>query len=276
MSFIKKIITYFKNFPSVAVILTFCLVVIEVHLNLARYNTDNVFKWDVVGYYSYLPATFIDKDLKLSFITPKNEVTYNGTKYGYVDDRHGNHILKYPMGMSVLLAPFFLIAHFLAEPLGYTQDGFSTIYQLLIEFSGLFYLLFGLLFLRKLLLQFYSEKITAISLLLILFATNLFYYATVEPVMSHSYSFAVFSGFLFYAYEFHKKLTYKNALIAGFLFGLIVLIRPVNIFFILPFLLINLNSFKAFRERLLFAKTHLRYFIFFAIASFLVILSQLL
>ena len=194
------------NFPSVSVIIVACLTIIQVHLNLARYNNTNVIKWDIVGYYSYLPAQFIDKDITLKFITPENKIQYNGIKYGYVDDSKGNHIIKYSMGMAVLYAPFFFIAHILASPLGFSSDGYSSIYQFFIEFSGLFYLLIGLWYLRKLLLQYYSEKITAFVLALVFFGTNLLCYAAVDSAMSHAYTFSLFSVFLYFTVDFYKNV----------------------------------------------------------------------
>ena len=107
--------------------------------------------------------------------------------------------------MALLYAPFFLTAHVLAQPLGYAPTGYSDIYQLFIEYSGLFYLLFGLLYLRKLLLLYYSENITALCIFVIFFGTNLLYYSTVDPAMSHSYTFSAFSVFLYYTVQYYKK-----------------------------------------------------------------------
>ena len=133
--------------------------------------------------------------MKLSFINADNEQNYQGIKYVYVDDKNGNHVIKYSMGMAVLYSPpqFFIVAHALAGPLDYNHvikysmgmavlyapfflqrtpwpalwinpDGYSEIYHFFIEFSGLFYMLFGFIYLRKLLLLYYSEKITTISI----------------------------------------------------------------------------------------------------------------
>ena len=246
------------------------------HLNLARYNNDNVVKWDVVGYYSYLPATFIDKDVSLNFITPENKVRYNGIKYGYVDDSNGNHIIKYSMGMSLLYAPFFFIAHVLSSPLGYPSDGYSAIYEFFIEFSGLFYLLIGLWYLRKLLLQFYDEKVTAITLLLVFFGTNLLYYSAVESAMSHAYTFSLFSVFLFYIVDFYKNPSLKNVLVLALCFGLIVLVRPLNILLILPLLFFNINSLNDIKTRLLFFSQQYRNVLIFLGVAFLIVLPQFL
>jgi hypothetical protein len=223
-----------------------------------------------------LPAAFIDKDLSLSFVTPENKIQYNGLKYAYVDNINGNHILKYSMGMSVLYAPFFFAAHFLAKPFGYSPDGFSAIYQMFIEFSGLFYILIGLWYLRKLLLQFYSEKIAALTLLFVFFGTNLLCYSTIEPAMSHAYTFSLFSVFLYHVFEFYKKVTLKSTIILGISFGLIVLVRPLNVFFVLPLLLFKIFNFKDLKIRLTFFVSHFKYILTFLLITGLVILPQLL
>ena len=244
------------------------------HLNLVRYANDNVFQWDVVGYYSYLPATFIDKDFSLSFITPETKMIYNGVKYAYVDDQHGNHILKYSMGMSVLYSPFFFAAHFLAKPLGYPTNGFSEIYQFFIEFSGLFYLLLGFWYLRKLLLQFYSEKIVALTLLFVFFGTNLLCYSTVEPAMSHAYTFSLFCVFLYYIVEFYRKQTLKSTVILAICFGLIVLVRPLNVLFVLPLLFFNINNYCDFKTRFQFFYHHYKLVFTFTLIVAMIVLPQ--
>ncbi len=253
-----------------------CLTIVQVHLNLARYNNSNVIKWDIVGYYSYLSATCIDKDITLSFITPENKIQYNGTKYGYVDDYHGNHVIKYTMGMSVLYAPFFFAAHVLASPLGYSPDGFSAIYQFFIEFSGLFYLLVGLWYLRKLLLQFYTEKVTAITLLLVFFGTNLLCYATVDPAMTHAYTFSLYSVFLYFTHEFYKRQSIKNTVVLAIGFGLIALVRPLNIILILPFLLYGIKKMSDLKQKAEFLFQNYKDAIVFITIVFLILLPQLL
>lgn len=273
---IKKFFSYLYKFPSITVIILACLTIIQVHLNLARYKFDNVIKWDVIGYYSYLPATFIEKDVTLSFITPENKIKYNGIKYGYVDDSQGNHIIKYSMGMSVLYAPFFFVAHVLASPLGYPSDGYSAIYEFFIEFSGLFYLLIGLWYLRKLLLQFYDEKVTAITLGLVFFGTNILYYSAVESPMTHTYTFSLFSVLLYFTFDFYKKASFKNTMVLAISFGLILLVRPLNILLILPFLFFNVSSFNDIKLRFAFLIKHYKNALLFIAITFLMVLPQLL
>lgn len=253
-----------------------CLTVTEVHLNLTRHKSRHVIAWDVVGYYSYLPATFIDKDLKLGFITAENHRQYYGLKYAYLDDAQGNHVFKYTMGMAVLYAPFFFTAHALAEPLGYAPDGYSEIYQLFIEYSGLFYLLFGLFFLRRVLLMYYSEKITALSLFVIFFGTNLLCYSTLDAAMSHSYSFSLFAALLYYVTRYYQHPKLSFLLISGLLLGLIILVRPPNLLFGLLIVLFGVRRISDLKQRLLFMATHYGHLLALLLVIALVLLPQLL
>lgn len=272
----KALLLYLKKHLSAFVIVLIGLTVTEVHLNLMRHQHRNVITWDVVGYYSYLPATFIDKDLKLSFITPGNHRQYYGIRYAYLDDAQGNHVFKYPMGMAALYAPFFLAAHALAEPLGYTPDGYSEIYHLFIEYSGLFYLLFGLVFLRRVLLLYYSETMTALSLAVIFFGTNLLYYSTAEPAMSHSYTFSLFAALIYCVTAYYQRPRLSLILVSGLLLGLIALVRPPNLLFGLLILLWGVRSFAGLKERLLFLIARYGHMLALLLVLALVVFPQLL
>lgn len=268
--------SYFKSHPSVAIIIVIALTITEVHLNLKRYNHHNVLKWDIVGYYSYLQAACIDKDLTLSFIKKNNETNYQGVRYVYSTNEKGNHIIKYSMGMAMLYAPFFFTAHLLSSPLGFPADGFSPIYQCLIEFSGLFYVLIGFWYLRKVGLLFYSEKTVALSLLFIFFGTNLLCYSTVDGAMSHAYTFSLFSVFIFFTIRYFNTYHWKYMLFMGLLFGLMVLVRPINILFIMVVFLIGVSSVKEFKQRCDGFIRNYPHVMLFMACSFLVILPQLL
>lgn len=272
----KQRLTYFIKFPSISVIILICLTIIQIHLNQARWNNKTVITWDVLGYYSYLPAVFIDKDVKLSFINDSTAIKYNGVKYVSIKNVNGFNVMKFPMGMAILYAPFFAAAHVLAKPLGYDNSGYSEIYHCFIEFSGLFYLLFGLVFLRKTLLLFYSEKITALSLFFIFFGTNLLCYSAIDSAMSHAYTFSLFSVFIYFTIAFFKYPNIKYTVYLGILFGLIVLIRPINALLILTIFLIGITSFDDFKNRLKLMMNHYKLTLLFITISVLIILPQLI
>lgn len=192
-----------------------------------------IIMWDVTSYYCYLPATFIMHDVSLEFTRRGADKSYEENhQYWYQTAPNGGRVIKFTMGMAVMYSPFFFIAHAFAHLFGYEANGFSTPYEFFIALSSLVYLFIGLLYLRKTLLLFYNEVVSGITLLCVLLGTNLYYYTSTEPAMSHAYSFAVVAGFVYQVIKWHTIPSFKRAIIIGLLFGLIVLIRPVNIIII--------------------------------------------
>ena len=96
--------------------------------------------------------------------------------------------------------------------------------------SSLFYLFIGLIFLQKLLLEYFSQLVTACTLIIVALGSNLWYYAIEEVFMSHVFNFSLISVFLYHV--LHKKASYNGYkwwLIFGILIGLISLVRPTNV-----------------------------------------------
>ena len=137
-------------------------------------HTEATISWEVSGYYFYLPAIFIYQDLKKVEFKEDIHQQYRPASGPYQTFTHkgGNEVMKYSMGLALQYSPFFLIAHALAEPLGYPADGFSRPYQLAISLGSLFMALLGLWLLRRILLRYFSDGVTAVTLLTIAFATN--------------------------------------------------------------------------------------------------------
>lgn len=168
------------------------LVVVTRILISGDWKKDNkVIVADVVSYYAYLPATFIFHDIKLE----KQETFDNGIFWPEpLPD--GNKVIKTSMGMSILYSPFFLISHGIAKLSGGDTYGFSPIYKIGLLASAVFYLFIGLLFLRSILRKYFSESITALTILTIALGTNLLNYSTYDACMSHSYNFALINLFV--------------------------------------------------------------------------------
>ena len=178
--------------------------------------------------------------------------------------------------MAMLYAPFFFIAHLLAGITGYPADGFSLPYQLMLAMSSIFYLIVGIFVLRRMLKLYFNDLIVAVTLVVIYIGTNLFYYYTNAMCVSHGYSFAVISLFLYSTIMWLNVPKLKWAIIMGLTGGLMVLIRSVDAVFLFFPLLFKVRSWDSFWDRLkLFRKYSLHPFIFFVL-SFLVILPQLL
>ncbi len=210
-------------------------------------NWKTIITSDGSGYYAYLPSVFIYH----SFDFDKLESLNKGLSASCYQ-KNGKVFDKYYIGVSVLLAPFFLLAYFLSYLFGFNPDGYSMLFQLSVAAGGLFYLIAGLIFTRKILIQFgIGNRIIYFTLAVVVFATNLFYYATIEPAMSHIYSFALFAASLYYVQRIVRGGNTADYWKLGCAFALLVIVRPVNIFCItlIPFIAGSAaNSLKFFRN----------------------------
>lgn len=215
---------------------------------------------DARGYYAYLPAVFIYHDLGFKFINKIEFDTYKNPKkyYKYYNIHQGKVFNKYYAGTALLLSPFFMLGHAITLVTQLPADGYSYYYTALVHIGALFYLLIGLLGLRKLLRAFgFSESIVGWTLVLTLLATNLFYYVITEFAMSHIYSFTAIVWFC-WSIQAYFKQPGKGLyiLLSSVLLAIIVLIRPVNIIIILaiPFFV---DSYKNLHSgfRMMFTQT---------------------
>lgn len=198
-------------------------------------STTGYIEWDVISYYAYLPAVFIYKDLSLKFVDDLPED--NKVTIWPIPTANGGYTLKYPVGMAIMLLPFFFIAHIFSNLASIEASGYSWPYHFFILIAALFYLLAGLLYLRRVLLRHFSELTVMICMVILAAGTNIFYYATEEPGMSHIYSFFLFSAFLFHYTRFYQEERWLDTLLIGLISGLIVLVRPSNSILLLCFLL---------------------------------------
>jgi hypothetical protein len=217
--------------------------------NLKTWKKNEVIKNDVVSYYEYLPAVFIFHDLNFKFTSSLPE-NFEGSFWVQTGPA-GKPIIRMTMGLALLWLPFFLLAHLSAHLLGVSTLGYSWPYSLSILVAALFYLAAGLLAVRKILLRFFTEITTSVVLILLVAGTNLMHYVIVEPGMSHVYSFCLIAVFLLYTFKWFDKSTVLNTVFLGFLGGMIMLIRPVNILILLFPALMGIKSINDFETRLL-------------------------
>ena len=134
-------------------------------LSVYRITTVNVkeISWDVLGYYLYLPATFVHHDPLLKDISwlkqLNDEKQLAGTLYMVGQDKNGGPMYFFLMGMALFYLPFFFGASLFASISGFPVDGFSLPYQYFLVIGGILYTIVGLIFLRKILLRFFSERL---------------------------------------------------------------------------------------------------------------------
>lgn len=174
---------------------------------------------------------------------------------------------KSTYGVALFELPFYTIAHQFAKFRGYDTRGYSLPYRLAILLSSNFYLIIGLYFLRKLLLQYFHKLTTELTLIIVVLGSNLFTYVTFDAGMSHAYTFFSVCIFLYGLDKWHKTDKLKYLLAASFSLGLIALLRPTNASFGIFLFVYNVNSISTLKNRIAFIFNRLpKYFLAFVIA----------
>ena len=263
MKFIKKINPVTISFVIIV------LLIININKNLSYWERDNeIITYDVAYYYAYLPAAFIYKDISLNFTDtlPDNikKKIHGATTVT------GKKCIKTSMGLSILYTPFFVLGHISALLGNYPVNGYSLPYKLFLVISSIFYFIIGLFFLKKVLLNYFSKATTIITLIVIVFGTNLLYYLTHSAVMVHSYNFSLIAVFVYLVQQWYKNPNYSNSLLMGLLGGLLVLIRPTNVLVLIFFVLYGINNIRNLKERAIyFIKSYKK--VLLMIVSFIII-----
>lgn len=201
-----------------------------------NYSQPNSIAGDGVGYYQYLPNTFLNQNLDSQIPDAR-----------FIQEIEGKGVNKYYVGTAVSTLPFFGLGHLIAKVSVEKTDGFSWPYHWAISFAGLLFLLGGLLFLIRFLGLFgFSRTILSFTLLLLVFGTNLFAYAYLMPSMSHVHSFFWITGFLFFSKNYLEYDRNNQLFWAMFFLGFVILVRPINgiVIFATPFLVGSFSEFK--------------------------------
>ncbi len=216
-----------------------------------NFGTEATLSWDVFGYYLYLPAGIIYEDLaSLSFIDeifPKYIPA--GDFHHAVDADSGNKVMKYPIGMALLYLPFFLMAHLFASLSSFPADGFSLPYQLAISWGSLVYAFLGLMLLRKVLLKYFSDLSTALTLGVLVLATNYLNYVSFDGAMPHNYLFTLYTCILWLTIRWHEDQKLGTAFLLGLCIGLATIIRPIELMTILIPLLWGIKGRKSLGKK---------------------------
>lgn len=224
---------------------------------------------DVTSYYGYLPALFIYHDIDFGFADtmphgePLDALWYNSLE-------NGQRFQKMTVGLAYFYAPGFFIADAVAagNP-QFHRNGFSKPYQMAMAFNTLLVGMLSVWLMWVCLQLFFSRGIAGAVLLLVFGATNLPYYISMAPGLSHPYSFLLLLLQLWAVLKFNQQQSWRYLLLLSISTAWVVLIRPTNIFpAMLPLFLINYHLLGRY------AKKHLHVITACIIAVLLVWLPQ--
>jgi hypothetical protein len=238
-----------------------------------------VTEWDAFGYYAYLPAIFIYHDVKqldwLREVDKKYAVTGgNGWQAQRLDN--GNYTFKYLGGVAIMQMPWFFIGHFIALHSHYPPDGFSPPYQYALGFGVIVYCIVAIFLLRKILLEYFADSTTGITLLLLCLATNFVEYAAIDNGQSHAYIFPLYVLVLYTTIKWHRQPKALWALLTGYIIGLATISRPTEAIMLFIPLLWNTHSKEAAAHKWRMVKQYRNHLTVAAAAGLAGILPQLI
>jgi len=233
---------------------------------------------DGEAHYAYLPALILDRDISVSEPS-KYESNREYFQYPAFNlwPETGKYLNKYPPGTAILVLPFFFLATLFSLISHQTLGGYNIIYRFLVGAAASFYLFSGLVLLKKAYRQFFSKKITSLTLICLVFSSSLFHYTVFDSLYSHVFAFFAISLSFYLILKWHEKPnSFYLSTFLGISFGLNFLIRNSNIFIFLFFLLYSIYSPASFKTKLkAFLKNHKNIFVIL-IFTFLSSLPQLI
>ncbi len=269
----KNLISLISCFVICAVLVTYRVV------NITPEQPLKVTYWDANGYYLYLPSILIYHNYTQLHWADSIDRKYNvsgGNGMQAQKADNGNYAFKYLGGVAIMELPFFYIGHFIAQHCHYPPDGFSPPYQYALGFGIILYSFIALLVLRTVLLYYFSDGVTAATLLLTTLATNYIQYAAVDNGQSHAYIFLLYALILYATLLWHRKPSIGAALAIGYLCGLATISRPTEAIIIFIPIMWGMQSAEAKRAKWQLVKQYKYHVIIAAIAGIIGILPQLI
>ncbi|CAN5371076.1 hypothetical protein BH11BAC2_BH11BAC2_10680 [soil metagenome] len=243
-------------------------------------NFSNMIGWDVLSYYLYLPFTFIYHDIGMKDHEVIKYIFDNyhpsGTFYQAYKLDTGNWVPAYTMGFAILYLPFFLIAHLWAYFSSYPADGFSYPYQFCLENGVMLYILPGIFLVRKILLKFFNDKVTTLTLITILLGTNFWHESINDSLMPHGVMFTAFALFLLLLMNWLENPSNRNSLSLGLLTGITLLARGSEVVLIFLVLFWGVQNKNDMVNRFRFFLVKWKMVLLVLLGIFLVFLPQII
>ncbi len=265
------------NKISLVTLISICL-----FISVYRINTvdKKEISWDILGYYMCLPATFIHHQPTLNDISWLQELNkkenLSGTLYQISTSDKGETMYVFLFGMALFFLPFFFLGHGIAGITGYEMDGFSLPYQYSMVIGGIIYTIIGLVFLRKALRHFFSEQISSLTMLIIVFGTNYIHHLTLKNLETVNILFMLMTIIVWNTIQWHKNQKTKNIFVIGIGITLMILIKPSELFIVFLPLLWNVFSFDSLKQKTVLLLSNKKALLITVTTCFVLLLPQLL
>jgi hypothetical protein len=202
------------------------------------------------SYYVYLPSWVIYHDTTLHEVARR---CCGGRFPTWTAIDHwpstGAWVNAHPIGVAILMLPFFLVAHAVTPLARLPRDGFSFYYQHAAGLSAIPYLVLGLWCLKRVLLRRFSAGVTLATLACITWGTNLFHYGVFDGTFSHVYAFCLIAALLDVLPRWLDDPTTGRSVLMGTLAGLLVLVRHQHVVVLAGLACYGLTNLTSMRTR---------------------------
>lgn len=165
-------------------------------------------------------------------------------------NKQGEPMYFFLMGMALFYLPFFFAGNAFASMFGFAVDGFSLPYQYFLVIGGIIYTIIGLIFLRKILLRFFSEKLSSLIMLIVVFGTNYINHLTIDNLGTVNVIFMLTTIVIWNTIKWHENFKSKHLITIGVCATLIVLVKPSEIFILFLPLLWNVTSVEKLKQKI--------------------------
>lgn len=241
------------------------------------------FYGDSMGYYMYLPSTFIYHNHKALDWLPKDRNIPN-VVFSIVDafrsegtrTPKGYLINKYTYGVAAMELPFFFVAHGYEKLSGGYANGYSMSYRRAIQVSAMVYTMLALLLLYRTLRSFFDEVTSLITVAIILAGTNLFWFTLYQAGMAHAPVFFLYTLLFYATIRLSKKPQLIWFILGGLAAGTITIIRPTDIICLLIPLLYNVYDRKTWNDKIIFIRSNGAKMAAFSVSFMVPVIPQLL
>lgn len=174
------------------------------------------------GYWVYTQSIFFDNTINSREII-KHLDNFQGRNYIFSRIFWNRDANPFLIGPSLFWIPSQIIISL------FSNDRFDLVHELGPGITGIVLMLLGLIFLEKYLSKKFKKTDVNFTILTLFFGSNIFYYTTFEPALSHQPAFFIVSYLLYLTIS--KK---KNFFIIGFLTGILAITRVADTALVIP------------------------------------------
>lgn len=223
---------------------------------------------DVVEYYSFVTAAFECNDLSFTSDCPKIYFA-NTTK-------DGRKVNKRSVGMAFMYLPWYGLSQLHAFALGIKDDGYTKRTESWLIIGNWIYLMIGMFYLAKSLSAFVSIRYTYAAVLLLLTCTNLIWYSNGEVLFTHAVNFMWVSLLIYFTIRYHINQIQQYVVLMAIAIGMLAIIRPNNIIFILIPVLYNIYNRESLLLKIQLIREQWQHILLAASIIFFIAVPQLL